>query len=97
MSISIFFYIFGDGFPGPVTVKNNLFVAGQLINSTNKKKKTPSVLVLLKNKKDKELQRQYAKIKRATLDSKESLYFNVGVENIPSDTFKVEIVAKESK
>ncbi|MGN1091807.1 MAG: hypothetical protein ACI4RJ_04905 [Alphaproteobacteria bacterium] len=78
-----------------LTDKNNLLIQGNLLNKTKEIKKAPFVLILIKNKKEKELLRQYKSIKRQTLDAQEQIPFYIGVENIPSDSFKVEILTEE--
>ncbi len=77
--------------------KNNLFISGQLVNLANKSQKMPFILVSLKNKKNKEVQRQYAKLKKENLEPKEYIDFNIGLENIHPDSFKIELAAEESK
>ena len=80
-----------------VSPKNNLFISGKLVNLTNRDKTMPFILVSLKNNKNKELQRQYKKLKKGKLESNETIDFNIGIENIHPDSFKIEIAAEEHK
>ena len=80
-----------------LTRKNNLFISGRLTNSADNLKQMPFISVLLKNEKNKVLQRQTKSLKKRTLDAKEYVDFNVSVKDIHPDAFKIEILAEENK